>query len=282
MAPVCDLHTHSVFSDGTFTPAQLIDAAREGGLSAIALCDHNTVAGLPEFLAAAQDGPVQAIPGVEFTTVWEDTELHILGLFISPERYGAVTALLEDMLAKKEQSNRCLMQNLNAQGIALSYEQVAAATPNGQVNRAVIGHEMVRLGYCGTVKEAFQRWLSVDRGNYIPPERLEALDVIPFIKSIGAVAVLAHPFLSIREAERVERFLAEAKPRGLDAMEVYYSTYSPETTALAETMAASYGLLPSGGSDFHGENKPDIRIGVGRGDLEIPLELVKKLQMCRR
>ncbi len=280
MMPICDLHTHSVYSDGTFTPRQLLEAAREAGVSAIALCDHNTVAGLPEFLAAARESAVRAIPGVEFSTVWEGTELHILGLFIREEQYGAVTDLLEDMLRKKVQSNRRLMEKLNALGISLSYEQVAASTPNGQVNRAVIGHELVRLGYCASVKEAFARWLSADLGYYVPPERPSALDVISFIKSIGAAAVFAHPFLTLPQPERVERFLTEAKPRGLDGMEVYYSTYTPQTTALAEATARKFGLLCSGGSDFHGENKPDIQLGTGRGDLRIPLDLVENLEKC--
>lgn len=282
MGPICDLHTHSVYSDGTLTPGELIGQAKAAGLSAVALCDHNTVAGLPEFLEAAKDGPVRAVPGVEFTTEWEHTELHILGLFIAPARYGAVTALLEDMLAKKERSNMLLVERLNSAGLSLDYGQIKASTPGGQVNRAVIGHELVRLGYCATVKEAFHRWLGTDLGNYTPPQRLDALEVTAFIKSIGAAAVLAHPFLSIRDPERVGRFLPQAKARGLDAMEVYYSTYSPEVTAQAEAMAREFGLLRSGGSDFHGENKPDIRLGTGRGGLEVPLALVDALEMCCR
>ena len=264
-----DLHVHSTYSDGTLSPEELIALAEQIGLEAVALCDHNTVAGLPDFLAAAAGKKLQAVPGVEFSTDYQGTELHILGLFIEPEHYAAVTDKVNWMLIQKEQSNRDLVEALKPAGILLDYEAIRARTPNGQVNRAVIAAEMVRRGYCESVQDCFKQWLSPKRGYFKPPARLDVFDVIRFIKSIGAVAVLAHPFLSMDE-QLLRAFLPRAVEAGLDAMEVFYSKYTEETTLLAVKIAEEYGILPSGGSDYHGGNKPDIAIGIGRGDLKIP------------
>jgi predicted metal-dependent phosphoesterase TrpH len=278
MENYCDLHTHSIFSDGTDTPVRLIELAAEAGLSAVALCDHNTVAGLPDFVKAAKDSNVGAVPGVEISTDFADKELHILALFVEPQHYTAVTELLEEGDRRKEQSNIDLVAALNAAGYALSYEQIKAKTPQGHINRAHIAAEMLELGYVESVQAAFQTLLSPKHGLYHPPKRIDAYDAIRFIKSIGAVAVLAHPFLSMEEG-LLRAFLPQAVEAGLDAMEVFYSKYDEETTLLAVKIAEEFGILPSGGSDYHGGNKPDISIGTGRGNLKIPshwLEMLKK------
>lgn len=272
-----DLHTHSTYSDGTLTPAQLIALAQELHLEAIALCDHNTVAGLPEFLAAAEGSGVDAIPGIEFSTDYGETELHILALFVEPAHYAAVTAKVEEMLVRKEASNLALIGSLDRAGISLDYAAIKASTPNGQVNRAVIAAEMVRKGYCASVKEAFRLWLAPERGHFQPPKRLDACETIRFIRSIEAVSVLAHPFLNLEE-KSLREFLAQAVGCGLDGMETEYSTFSQQQRTLARQIAAEFGLLMSGGSDFHGENKPDIQLGTGRGDLRVPKELLEQLR----
>lgn len=277
MENYCDLHTHSVFSDGTDTPARLIELAAEAGLSAVALCDHNTVAGLPDFLEAAKDSAVEAVPGVEISTDFADKELHILALFVQPQHYAAVTALLAEGDRRKEQSNIDLVAALNAAGYALSYEQIKAKTPQGHINRAHIAAEMLELGYVESVQAAFRTLLSPKHGLYHPPKRIDAYDAIRFIKSIGAVAVLAHPFLSMDE-NLLRAFLPQAVEAGLDAMEVFYSKYTEETTLVAVKIAEEYGILPSGGSDYHGGNKPDIAIGIGRGDLKIPHQWLNGLK----
>ena len=272
----CDLHTHSVFSDGTKTPDRLIALAEEAGLEAIALCDHNTVAGLPDFLKAAEGKRIEAIPGIEFTTEYDRKELHILALFVKPDSYESIMTRINDWLQAKEQSNRELTERLSAAGYLLDYDAIKASAGD-YVNRAVIAAEMVRLGYVGSVKEAFKTYLSEEKGYYKPPYRLDACETIGFIKSIGATAVLAHPFLNL-DPEALEGFLPLAKAAGLDGMETIYSKFSPEETTLAKKLAEAYGLLESGGSDFHGDNKPDIAVGTGRGDLKIPYSLVPPLR----
>ncbi len=278
MEQYCDLHTHSIFSDGTDTPQELIALAQAAKLSAVALCDHNTVHGLPDFLTAAQDSGVEAVPGVEFSTDYAGKELHILGLFVEPQHYQTVTQLLADSDRRKEQSNIDLVAALNRAGYGLDYEAIKAKTPEGHLNRAHIAAELLRLGYVDSVQGAFQTLLAPKHGYYQPPQRIGALDAVSFIKSIGAVAVLAHPFLSMDEA-LLRQFLPEAVARGLDGMEVLYSKYDGATTALAREIAEEFGIIGSGGSDYHGENKPDIAIGRGRGDLRIPYEILEQLKL---
>ncbi len=276
MTKLCDLHTHSTYSDGTFTPAELIAGGEAAGLSAIALCDHNTVAGLPEFLQAAKGSSVEAIPGVEFSTEYRSRELHILALDVRPEQYEEINSLLRQFLQRKDESNRSLVERLKQAGILLDYEKIRKQAA-GSINRAVIGAEMVRLGYCKSVQQAFGDWLSPKRGFYVPPLRPDAFQTVAFIKSIGAIPVLAHPFLALKAGE-LQEFLMPAKALGLVGMEVYYSLYDEETTAVSCRMAEQLGILKSGGSDFHGGNKPDIFLGVGKGNLQIPLAFWEKLK----
>ena len=277
MAVFCDLHTHSTFSDGTDTPTALIALAEEKGLGAIALTDHNTVAGLPEFLVAAQGKSVRAIAGTEFSTDYNGTELHILGLFLKQEHFAEVTERLEDYHRRKEQSNVDLVAKLNAGGFSIDYGRIKNSTPEGQVNRALIAAELTRLGYTASIQDAFKKLLSPKCGYYVPPTRPDPFETVRFIKSLGAVAVLAHPFLNLKEAQ-LREFLAQAVPCGLDAMETRYSTYDEETTVLAETIANEFGILHSGGSDYHGGNKPHIQLGIGQGNLTISCVLVDNME----
>ncbi len=273
----CDLHTHSIYSDGSWTPAQLIEEARRIGLSAIALTDHNTVAGLPSFLEAARDSGVEGIPGVEFSSDYHGIDVHVLGLFIRPEHYDTITDLLEEMQMLKEQSNRDLVDALARDGYFVDYEALKSNTPNGQINRAHIATELTRRGYTATRQEAFKRLLDPKCGYYHPPKRLTPFEIMDFIRSIGATAVLAHPYLTL-PADEIPLFLEEAVRHGLQGMETVYVTYDEATTRLAKQTADAFGLKESGGSDFHGENKPDISLGTGRGALCVPLSFLRGLQ----
>ena len=277
MERYCDLHTHSVFSDGTYTPAQLLQEAQERDLTAIALTDHNTVAGLPDFLAAAKNSAVEAVPGVEFSTDYNGIELHILALDLKEEYFAQVTDLMEDYNRRKDQSNADLVEKLNRAGFALDYDKIKGATPKGQVNRALIAAELMHLGYVESVQEAFKKLLSPKHGYYTPPRRNTPVEMLQIIRQLGAVSVLAHPYLNLKQEELVV-FLEQATRGGLQGMEVYYSTYDDATTALALETAEAFGLRKSGGSDFHGANKPDIRLGEGRGNLRIPAQWLQTLR----
>lgn len=281
MNQYCDLHTHTNYSDGTLTPTELVRHAREVGLSALALTDHNTVAGLPEFLVAAEETGVEGVPGVELSTDYLSYELHIVGLFIQPEHYAAVTALTDTLQENKRKSNIALAEALNRAGYAVSYERIKNAMPTGEPNRALFAAELTRLGYTASNQEAFEKLLSPKHGYYQPPKRIDALEAVAFLKSIGAVAVLAHPFLSVKDMGDLRRFLQEGKAAGLDGMEVYYSKFTPEQTETACSLVKEFDLLPSGGSDFHGANKPDIAMGSGRGNLCVPHDYYAALKKAQ-
>lgn len=257
-----DLHTHSTHSDGTLTPAELIRRAKSLGLSAVALTDHNTVSGIPAFLEEARKQGVTAVAGTELSTVYKGQEIHLLGLFIPTEALAAVTALTEDYLARKEQSNRDLVARLNTDGYKVDYDAVRQSTPDGNVNRALIAKALLAGGYVPSVKAAFHTLLGEGMGYYTPPTRPDFFDTIRFLKSIRAIPVWAHPLQYMEEAT-VRQALPKAVEAGLVGMEVMHSSYDEATVTAAKALAHEFGLLYSGGSDFHGAVKPDVLMGVG-------------------
>lgn len=278
MHQYCDLHTHSNYSDGTFSPAEIIAQAETLGLCAVALTDHNTVAGLPDFMAAAQNSSVEAVPGVEISCQYGDTELHLVGLYLPMENLDVITVYLESLNRKKEESNRQLIRNLNRAGYLLDYDEILLAHPEGTVNRAVIAAAMLEKGYVSSINEAFQGVLSVKAGFYVPPQRLTFFNAIALLRYVEAVPVLAHPFLNLKTEDKLRTCLQEAVPKGLVAMETMYSSYSPETEAAARRIAREFSLLESGGSDFHGQTKPHIALGSGKGNLAVPASFAKNLK----
>lgn len=277
MKKFCDLHTHSYYSDGTCSPRELLQQAEELGLAAIALTDHNTVAGLQEFWTAGEHYNMEAIGGIEITSEFEGEELHILGLFLPPESLTPIEAIMGQVRMRKARSERALVDALRERGMDLSYDAIQKATPDGNINRAHIATEMVKKGYVSTYREAFATWLSPEWGLYHPAKRLDAFEVIRLIKSMGAAAVLAHPFLSLKE-NALRHFLGQAVLCGLDGMETMYSKYNEDTAVLSARIAREFDLLPCGGSDFHGGNKPDVRLGTGQGTLQVPVSVIPPLQ----
>lgn len=276
----CDLHTHTLYSDGTYTPAELVREAERLGLSAVALCDHNTVSGIPDFLRAAEDSAVEAVAATELSTDYCGKELHIVGMFIRPEHFPAMEELVENMRREKETSYRNLIERLSADGYRLDYDEIVKNSGDGRINRAHIAEALMKEGYVESISAAFKSLLSKDGGYYKEPQYIPTLYAISFLKSIGAVVVLAHPYLSLSD-EELRELLPKAKAAGLDAMETVYSKYSEETTSLARRTAREFDLLESGGSDFHGERKPDIALGVGRGSLRVPTEFFELLKKRR-
>ena len=271
----CDLHTHSVFSDGTYTPTEIIAEAKRLGLI-IALTDHNTAAGLPEFMAAAQKLGVTAVSGVEFSTEYKGKELHLLGLFVMPEHYAAVERMVKEQHVLKEISNMELVERLNQAGYLIDYAKVKGRNPNGNANRAHMAAELLEQGYVTSIREAFDTILSDNGGFYVPPPRLKLIDVIQELRQIGVLPVLAHPLQELTEPE-LRELLPKAIEAGLEGMETMHSSYTPERISLAENIAAEFSLLPSGGSDFHGSVKPDISLGTGKGWLCIPADVHSNL-----
>ncbi|MBQ3867300.1 MAG: PHP domain-containing protein [Clostridia bacterium] len=273
----CDLHTHSRYSDGSDSPAALIRMAEERGLGAIALTDHNTAAGLPEFMEAGERSRVAAVPGCEFSTEFERREVHIVGLFFPKEAWPEINDYVDLLRVAKDNSNRRLIAALRADGYDISYEEVAALTDSSVFNRAHVARVLCAKGVVNSVPEAFSALLDESRGYYKPAKRLNPMTTIRFIKMYGGKAVLAHPFLSL-SYDGVRNFLPQAIEAGLDAIETHYSLFDAAATQQAEALATEFGLLQSGGSDYHGKAKPDISLGSGRGNLAVPMSFFEALR----
>ena len=283
---ICDLHTHSNYSDGSLPPVELVRMAENKGLSALALTDHNTAAGLPEFMKAGESSKVITVAGCEFSTEYtlcaDDgesrvQELHIVGLFFDESVWGSVEEYVSEHMKNKKISNQNMIKRLQDAGYDITYDEVSAITDAGEFNRAHIARILCRKGYIERPADAFDELLNEGCGFYIPPKRTDVFETIKFIKKNGAVSVLAHPFLEL-SADELRCFLRAAKPAGLDAIETNYSKFDDEMIKQACAIAGEMELACSGGSDFHGDAKPDVEMGTGRGSLEVPFDYYEDLR----
>lgn len=271
----CDLHTHTVHSDGSYTTEELVLLAKEKNLI-IALTDHNTTSGIPSFSEAAERYGVTAVAGCELSTVYWGMEFHLIGLFIPPEHYETVEKLCIEYHGLKEKSNIDLIDKLCAKGYELDYAEIKKQNLNGRINRAHIAAALVKGGYVASVSEAFDKLLDEKCGIYIPPKLFPLCEAIAFLRSISAVPILAHPLKEIDE-KKLEEILPELILAGLIAIETMHSSYSNEQIENSKALAKKYGLLESGGSDFHGSIKPGVELGVGKGNLDISADVYYKL-----
>ena len=277
----CDLHTHSSCSDGSDSPSLLAEKAARLGLTAVALTDHNTTAGLSEFMLACEKQGIKGVPGVELSTEYKGTEFHILALFLKKENYDEIEELVSFFQKLKRESNILIVERLRQDGYDIDYNEILKKKPDGRINRFHIADELMKKGYVESVSETMDNLLSPKGKYYTPPERLAALDAIAHIKKMGCVAVHAHPFYSA-DISVLEEFFPLAREAGLDAIETEYTLYDRETTLLARKTADKYGFLHSGGSDYHGINKPETKLAVGKGNLLIPDEIYYNLLKKRK
>ena len=274
---LCDMHVHYNCSDGSVPPEKLVDEAKKEGLSAIALCDHNTVSGLKRFTNAGKNSGVATVAGVEITSAYNGKEVHILGLFLKESQYPIIEKFLEQINARKIESNRRLANRLNEGGYDISYDSVLKIAENAIPNRVHFAKELLAKGYVSSIEDAFENILAEGGAFCEQSKKVDSLEVIRFLRSIDAVTVLAHPFLNFSIAE-LREFLHKAKQCGLMGMETIYSLFSKEETALAQEIAKEFGLISSGGSDFHGINKPGIKMGHGKDNISIPYEVYETLK----
>lgn len=274
-----DLHTHSTFSDGSDTPSELIEKAKALGLTAVALTDHNTISGLKEFKASADEEGIEAVCGIELTTSMNNEDFHILALFIDPKHFSAVKSFVKSAVDRKIESNKRLIQNLINGGYNISYEEIVKKYGSENFNRVAIANELTDKGFVKTIADAFKGVLRESAGYYTPPKRLDTLETIKFIRSIGALPVWAHP-LKDTTAERLDKiYLPLAKKHGLIAIEVIHSSYTSEQIQTAKALAKKHGLLESGGSDYHGTNKQNVHLATGtNGNVNVDDTVLQKLK----
>lgn len=282
--PYIDLHTHSYCSDGTFSPEGLVILAKKEGLSAIALTDHDTVDGLGIFMEAGKKYGIETIAGVEFAALWPKysrPEIHIVGLGfdISAPILGE---RMKEIQESRERRNQKMAQKLAAAGAPVTLDEAAANAGGEIVTRAHFANVLLEKGFIKTRQEAFSRYLSPGLPGYVEREFLTPESCIRTIKQAGGAAVLAHSTLYALSDAQLEELCVELAAKGLDGMECQYSTYTPAQSRAMERLAVRTNLLPSGGSDFHGENKPDISLGRGKGNLRIPYACWEALkQRCK-
>jgi len=277
--PGIDLHTHTTASDGTTTPRELIRLAAEAGLSAVAITDHDTVAGLPEALAAGREFGVTVIGGVELSVFDGQRALHLVGLFV-PESPGELAEVLARAREKRHDRNRLILEKLAALGIPLDYDEVLALA-DGSVGRPHIAAALVNSGHVRTIKEAFERYLGAGGRAYAPKTKMPLARAVSLLMAEGALPVLAHPYLLREKGRSMERLVAGYKEQGVAAIEAYYSEHSESQTREYLALATKLDMGVSGGSDFHGAAKPGVVLGRGRGRLFVPEGVLSALATRR-
>jgi predicted metal-dependent phosphoesterase TrpH len=290
MSPI-DLHTHSTKSDGTFSPEELVRYAQLKGLSAIALTDHDTADGIEEALLAADklrkeaamsplsNSPVipEVIPGVELSTEYRGRDIHIVGLFIdwkNPEFISKLREFADARIYRNQKMCRLLTEG----GYPVEYDDLQSHFPDTVITRAHFAQYMLEKGFISSIDEAFRRLIGDDCPFFVPREKISPQDGVSFLLQYGAVPILAHPFQYKMSDSQLRELLVSLCEYGLSGIEVYYSGYKPADTAYLSRLAEEFGLLPSGGSDFHGSRKKGLDLGTGYGHLYVPETLLPPLR----
>ncbi len=277
-----DLHVHSNASDGSYPPAEVVRQAKEGGLAAMALTDHDTVDGLAEAVTAGKRLGVEVIPGVEISAQCPGCTMHILGLFVDYHN-----GLLDQRLAVLKQArldrNPQIIAKLNALNIPITMARVEEISGGGQVGRPHIARALMEAGYVRSIQEAFDTYLRMGGKAYVSKFRFPPDQALAMIREAKGIPVLAHPFtLNLGSAFALKNRITELKGLGLAGLEVFYSEHSPEQEALYLKLARELDLLVTGGSDYHGQNKPEITLGSFASQSKLTYDLVEALKAWRR
>jgi 3',5'-nucleoside bisphosphate phosphatase len=272
-----DLHLHTTHSDGSFNTSEVMALAKEAGVTALAITDHDIVDGIPEAIAAGTLLNIEVIPGVEISSRHGESELHILGYFLDWK-----DEILHQRMMKLRDSrhtrNPQIVRRLNELGVDLTYEEVRRLAGTESVGRPHIARVLMNKGVVTSAKEAFDRYLADGRPAYVPRELPPPEEAVGWIREAGGVPVLAHPTWVKQSGEGLDRLVEQLKSFGLGGIEAHYSTHSPRQTEEYLNLAKRLDLLVTGGSDFHGVTKPDIAVGRGRGDLKVPEKLLDPLR----
>lgn len=288
-----DLHVHSTRSDGTFTPAQLVDYAVKKGLSAFALTDHDTVDGLDEAVSHAAQLRLQTsetppavpvpevIPGIELSSEYQGKDIHVVGLCIDWHN-ARFQEYLRSFVTSRDVRNEKMCALLREAGIEISYEKLRESFPNSVITRAHYAKYMQAHGYIRSMAEAFDRYVGDHCPCYVPREKVTPAKAVALILDADGIPVLAHPVLYHMSDAKLEILVGELKDAGLMGIEALYSTYRLCDERQICGLAKKYDLLISGGSDFHGDNKPGLDLGTGYGRLNVPDEILKDILKAHR
>lgn len=281
MSKYIDLHLHSFISDGSLSPRQIIARSKEIELSCIALTDHDTMDGVDEAITTAYEYSIDFIPGVEMSCVFKDKEIHILGYIPSIDCYKAHSDKIKDTLKafadERMERNKKILSNLQKDGIEIEFEELYKYSKQAKITRAHFANVLVEKAYVKDKKEAFDKYLFT--GSKYCPKKTTGIDkIMDFFNEFSFFSSLAHPFIYGFSEPELWELIKELKLKGLNAIEAYHSTHSQYDTSRLLSIARKNDLLITGGSDFHGENKPGLKIGIGYGGLKIPEILLKDIK----
>ena len=272
-----DLHTHSTVSDGSDPPHRIPELAADAGCTAVALTDHDRVDGVAEARARADELGVRLIPGCEISCAFPSSSMHMLVYFLEPGE-GPLQDKLGQLQEVRDGRNRVMAERLGQLGLPVTYEEMQEEAGGSGAGRPHAAAVLVRKGVVDSVKEAFERWLGVGRPGYVERTRLEPADAIDLASQSGCVTALAHPLSLKLHDDELEKATGELAELGLAGMECVYGRYSPEDRERLADIAHRFDLVVTGGSDHHGKYKPDLQVGVGQGDLDVPDRALKELE----
>lgn len=272
-----DLHTHSTESDGTFTPEELIFEAKRVGLRAIALTDHDTLSGIPKAKALASSCGIEFISGVELSTSYFGKEVHIVGLFLD-EKNALLCQKLEEFQHSREERNQKMVEALQKEGLSITMEDLKKENPDCVITRGNIARYLLNHGEISSMNEAFRKYIGDGCKCYVGRFKITPAEAIAIIKNAGGLSILAHPLLYNLRSKDLKQLVLSLKEAGLDGIEAIYSTYTKGDEEQVKQLAKNYGLLISGGSDFHGDNKPHIQLGTGTGKLYVPYQILDEMK----
>jgi len=274
-----DLHSHTSESDGTYSPADLIALAAATGVRSLAVTDHDTFTGFDRARPCALQAGIELICGIELSTKLNGQSVHLLGYFFSEEPPSVLRKWVEEMQASRRDRNVRLAERLRELGFDISLEE-AEARGRGMTGRPHFAAIMLERGYVSSYREAFDKYLDESAIAYVYRREPQLGEAVAKIRDAGGVASLAHP---IRVSGDLPSFMPELRSAGLNAIEAYHSDHNEEQTAFYLEMAARYGMAVSGGSDFHGDVKPEVKLGTGcDGNLHVPCEVVDRLRQAVR
>lgn len=274
-----DLHAHTTASDGTLTPGQLAFEAKKVGLRACAITDHDTAAGVKDFLNACDKVGVEGVPGVEISVKYSG-EMHILGLYVDYENEEFLNKLYKTEHSR-EIRNKKMIERCCELGFEITEEEVLACKDSnysGSIGRPHIAQVFVKRGYAKDKDEAFDKYLKKGRCCYVGRELNTPEDTISMIKKAGGVSILAHPMYISRDYDELYEIISKLKKLGLDGVECRYWEYDDEFTKMINELCDQLEMLKSGGSDFHGDVKPGLMLGRGIGNLRVPYEYLEKIK----
>ncbi len=273
-----DLHTHTIASDGSYAPAELVRMAAEAGLAAVAITDHDTVAGNAEAVEAGPACGVEVVPGVEISVNHGGPSYHMLGYFIDYE-HEPLLSNLEAIRGFRDDRNEKIVAKLNEFGMPVTLEEIEAEARGESVGRPHVAAVLLRKGYVADNQEAFDCYLAKGKPAYIDRDRLSAAGGIDLIRGAGGVAVFAHPGIyKWDDPDDLRRTVAELTGMGIVGLEAFYSDHTPEDEQRITALADEFGLVVTGGSDFHGAATPEFKLGRGTGNLAVPYEFLEKLK----